>query len=171
MQHMANRPGHTPRLRFWDYSNPGVYFVTITTRDRRPSLAFQTGGCLTATAAGRIVEECWAGLPSEFAVELDSLVIMPDHLHAILRMCGPADSIRPAEHRFRPLMAEPSIVLGKVIRSWKARSTRRIRLEADPEFEWQSRYYERVVRNEAELRKLREYVDDNPRRWCQRGAG
>ena len=62
------------------------------------------------------------------------------------------------------MMADPRLLLGKVIRGWKAASTRYIRREVDPGFAWQSRYYEHVVRSERALRRIRAYIVANPAR-------
>ena len=63
------------------------------------------------------------------------------------------------------MMADPRLVLGKVIRAWKAKSTRMIHEAGDPSFAWQSRYYEHIIRNELELDQIRTYIASNPARW------
>ena len=63
---------------------------------------------------------------------------------------------------FMPMMADPAMVLGKVVRAWKARSTRLIRRTCDPGFAWQSRYYEHIIRSPAELERIRNYIELNP---------
>jgi len=62
------------------------------------------------------------------------------------------------------MMAEPRLLLGKVVRAWKAASTHQIRRVADPSFAWQSRYYEHVVRSDRALRRIRAYIASNPAR-------
>jgi len=62
-------------------------------------------------------------------------------------------------------MAQPGLQLGKVIRAWKAHSTRLIRQAGQRGFAWQSRYWERVVRNDSELRRIRRYIALNPATW------
>jgi putative transposase len=52
----------------------------------------------------------------------------------------------------------------RVVRAWKARATRLIRVEVDTAFSWQSRYFDRVIRSEEEYLQIREYIADNPRR-------
>jgi len=60
------------------------------------------------------------------------------------------------------MMSGTRPVLGKVIRSWKARSSRAIRQSGNPDFAWQSRYFEHVIRSEAALHRLRRYISENP---------
>lgn len=56
--------------------------------------------------------------------------------------------------------------LGQIVRSLKAASTRIVRAKAAPDFAWQPNYYERVVRNDRELDRMRAYVVENPARWA-----
>ena len=65
----------------------------------------------------------------------------------------------------QPMMADPRMVLGKVVRAWKARSTRLIRTTGAPGFSWQSRYYEHVIRDRPTLDRVRRYIASNPLRW------
>lgn len=66
-------------------------------------------------------------------------------------------------------MAHPGVVLGKVIRFWKARATFHIRRTGLPEFRWQTRYWERIIRTDAELLRTRRYIELNPLRWEETG--
>jgi putative transposase len=164
---MIEHPGHPPRLQSWDYAQCAAYFVTFAVAERRRVLAsIENDGTVLLSRSGQIVDECCRNLPVEFAVALDTLVIMPDHVHAILFLDPGAqvdDRKRPSG--WAPMMTDPAPVLGKVIRAWKARATRLIRTEEDPAFAWQSRFYERIVRGESGLHRVRAYIEDNPRRW------
>ena len=128
-------PGH-------NYRSEGAYFVTICTKDRVSW--FRKG------AIARIFMETWASLPSRFAgVRLDAIVVMPDHVHFIVWM---ADR-RPSN---------PSISFGEAIRQLKAVVSRRARLAGYAGFAWHRNYYEHVVRDDRDLRRVREYIKDNP---------
>jgi REP element-mobilizing transposase RayT len=192
---MPPRKGHPPRLAGWDYSRPGAYFVTFTVAGRLRCLSTVRGGRVKLGTAGEIVEQCWQELPRSFPVRLDARVIMPDHVHAILILTLPSETSRPASYRalieeeasggaltsggalinqgptgdgqgsLQPMMADPRMVLGKVVRAWKARSTRLIRTAGAPSFAWQSRYYEHVIRDRPTLDRVRQYIANNPLRW------
>ena len=176
---MGRRKGHPQRLAGWDYALAGAYFVTFQVRDRRPCLSTVAGGRVQLAPAGRPVEVCWLDLPSRFpGLVLDRMVIMPDHVHAVLFLCGalinqgPTSNQRPTSDPdptadpdptlLQPLMAQPGLQLGKVIRAWKTHATRLIRRAGGRGFAWQSRYWERVIRNESELHRIRRYIDSNP---------
>jgi len=169
LRHQQRGPGRPPRLRTWDYSNPAAYFVTFCVDRRRRCLGAVVPEGVALSAAGQIVWQVWLSLPSHFPwVELDRMVVMPDHVHGIVRInrspaaCGPGLAV--AAGRWYPLMQDSRPLLGKVVRCWKAGSTRRIRTGACPGFRWQSSYYDRVIRDETALNRTRRYVDLNPRR-------
>ncbi len=169
--------GHPPRLQHWDYSAPGAYFVTFVTGGRRCCLAEIIDGQVALAPSGAIVRRVWErDICGAFAsITLDELVIMPNHVHAIIflassltgteRLSGAVRQQSTAA-AFRPLMAERREVLGKVIRFWKAKSCAIIRRECDVSFAWQTRFYDHVIRGEAGLAALREYVSNNPMRWA-----
>jgi putative transposase len=165
---MPAAKGHPARLSSWDYSAAAAYFVTFQVYERRPILGRLLAGEVLRSAAGEIVADCWSRLPQDFPVSLDSLVIMPDHVHAIVFL---QDAASPAAKSpgWKPLMQDPANLLGKVIRAWKARATLEIRRTVGVEFGWQSRYFERVIRCGAELDRIRAYIETNPLRWAEKG--
>ena len=76
------------RLRGHDYASPGLYFVTLCKADRRPIFGTIVNGRMALTDAGRVVREEWprsAVIRRE--IELDEWVVMPNHFHAIARIC------------------------------------------------------------------------------------
>jgi len=96
---------------------------------------------------------------------------MPNHLHGIIIIVG-AQFIAPDKENHavdpQPTKEDPinrSPILGKIIRTFKALASRRIRLSGSKEFGWQRNYYEHVIRNEDSLNKIREYIITNPLRW------
>ena len=153
------------RLKGYDYSQEGAYFVTICTRNH--ALLFRD-----ETIRG-IAEQCWMEIPCHFPhVGLDEWVLMPNHLHGILVLSGDRGRCRGtacraptrASERFgRPTPGS----LPTIIRSFKAATTRRVNvLRGGPRMSvWQRNYYERVIRDEDELNRLRQYVLDNPVQW------
>jgi putative transposase len=162
---------HTPRLRSWDYGSGGAYFVTFRVQCSLAPLGSVSEGTVTLTPSGSIVDACWKALQDDFPVTLDAQVIMPDHVHAILILDGSEPLLTGENAGFRPLMSQRATTLGKVIRSWKARATLEIRRGSDPNFAWQSRYFDRVIRSQRELDRIRAYIHDNPARWWARKGG
>lgn len=154
-------PGHTPRLRGWDYSSPAWYFVSFATFQRRPCLATAEDGRFYLTPHGLVVAAAWLRLPARFSrIRLGALAIMPDQVHALVGMSGAGGgwALRPSTTKFSPMMAEPGMVLGKVIRSWKAGATWQIRHDGDELFRWQRGYHDRVVRDRSALARITTYI-------------
>ena len=139
--------GRPPRRPGWDYSKPGVYFVTLTVRGWHPWFreAGRPEGPLTA--AGSVVEDTWLRLPSMFSrVQLDQIVIMPEHVHAVI-------ILRETQG--------PSTPLGEVVRYWKGFTRTKVKA-AHPEFGWRVGFYDRIVRSQAALTMVRRYIRQNP---------
>jgi len=173
METSRQHKGHPPRLRSWDYSSVGAYFVTFVVKGKVRCLSTIEYGRLQLIRWGEIVQNCWFGLPSQFqSVILDEIVIMPNHVHAIIFLTETGmkgallhQGSTGRGSTLKPMMADPRLVLGKVIRAWKAKSTRMIHEVGDPSFAWQSRYYEHIIRNELELDRIRTYIANNPAQW------
>jgi REP element-mobilizing transposase RayT len=121
---------------------------------------------MTLNDCGRLTQGIWEGLPERFAtIALDRHIIMPNHVHGII-MVG-AQFIVPSSDRDTPSpqgTMNPAPTLGGILRTFKAVSTRLLRRHMCAEFSWQRNYYERVVRNEDELKAIREYIFNNPAR-------
>jgi putative transposase len=167
---MEDWKGHPPRLADWDYSTPSAYFVTFKVLDRQPCLGALQAGRMDLSPAGAIVERCRQRLPENHPVRLDVSVIMPDHVHAILVLNGPqpGGSDGSASRGLSPMMRDPSATLGKVVRAWKAAATHEIRRSGLPDFSWQSRFYEHIIRTRPELERVRAYIRTNPQRALRR---
>jgi len=135
------------RLSKYDYAQAGAYFVTVCTRERACLFGEVASEEIRPNAIGRIVAVCWNDIPRHNpGVDVDALTIMPNHIHGILFLGVGAGYIRP---------------LPSVMATFKAAASRRTGQAL-----WQRSYHERVIRNDDELRALREYIATNPRRWA-----
>jgi REP element-mobilizing transposase RayT len=168
------------RLKGHDYSQPGAYFVTIRTLERACLFGHVVNGEMRLNDAGEIARRGWEDIPRHFPlVELDAFVIMPNHVHGIIVIQGrgEASAIPPhvSEEQPRsdasPLQQRPNGTqpgsLSAIVQNFKSISTRimnaaRGMLRAPV---WQRNYYEHVVRNDEELKAIREYILRNPARW------
>jgi REP element-mobilizing transposase RayT len=166
------RHGRWTRLAGYDYSGPRIYFVTLKTHRCRALFWLPDIGAGRLSPVGQIVEDEWLRTRDiRPYVDLDDFIIMPDHMHAVLTLCRdrlvlpasvPTTRI-PAESVLRPRS------LGAIIGGFKAACTTRINaLRGSPGAPvWQDRYHDRVVRNQAELDRIRRYIQENPRRFLQ----
>ena len=81
------------RMKGYDYSQPGEYFVTICSAECREVFGSIVGGEVRLNSWGRAVQSCWEAIPSHFPrVELDEYAVMPDHLHGLIAIVGEADT-------------------------------------------------------------------------------
>ncbi len=156
------------RLRGYDYTSPGAYFVTMVTYQRVHLFGAIAEGDMILNAAGRIADECWRAIPNHFhRVELGAYIVMPNHVHGIIVVHEPA--VVGGQHAV-PLRQSAINVksgsLGAIVRSYKSAVTRRIRrANSDIYTVWQRNYHDRVIRNEREYRNITRYIENNPANW------
>ena len=149
------------RLREYDYSQEGAYFVTICVQNRECLFGEITDGVMTLSALGEIVREEWNGLTNHYScMTLDAFVIMPNHVHGIILLhreeLPSGDVKRKAE-------------LSELIRAFKSYSARKINevRQSKGSPVWQKRYYDIVIRGDEMLTRAREYIINNPYKWCK----
>jgi REP element-mobilizing transposase RayT len=147
------------RLEGYDYSQSGAYFVTICAYKRE--LLFEN------EETKRILEREWLNTRDlrQNAV-IDEFVVMPNHLHGIIMITqgvGAYCNTPLLQNRFK----SPSKTVGSIIRGFKSTTTRQINLlrETPGNPIWQRNYYDHIIRNEYELNKIREYLQNNPLKW------
>ena len=178
MSGRQDRPPHprrSLRLRHYDYAQAGAYFVTVCTHERRCLFGDIVDGAMRLNDVGRVVETCWATIPDHFPhAGLDAYVVMPNHVHGVIVMVPPnvgvsptgwATHASPLHHRSGP----PKRSVGAIVGSYKSVVSKRINaLRGRPGAPvWQRNYYEHVIRNEADLHRIRQYIADNPARWAE----
>lgn len=84
------------RLKEYDYSLSGGYFITICTHHNEHVLGEIIDGVMNTSPIGEIIKECWLGLPDHFSrVTLDEYIIMPNHIHGILILAEPVGARKP----------------------------------------------------------------------------
>lgn len=176
------------RLKNWDYGSPGMYFVTIYTKNQisyfGEIVTFTNENipvdCYVAsqnlatlhrnqennephldpTIIGNIAQQYWTEIPHHFAfVDLDEFQIMPNHLHGILMIDNP-DHNGWEHNQFGPQSKNS----GSIIRGYKA-GVKEFATTNKIEFWWQAKYYDRIIRTEQDLNTVREYIRNNPMNW------
>ncbi len=161
------------RLKGYDYTQAGAYFVTICVKSGLCVLSDVKNGKIELNEMGGIVRACWDDLPNHYAhVDLDAFVIMPNHIHGIIILdtddvgagLKPAPTTKPAPTKPAPTKRHG---LPEIVRALKTFSSRRInslRGTTGTAF-WQRNYYEQIIRNERHLTAVRQYIYTNPSRW------
>jgi putative transposase len=134
------------RLSGFDYGSPGAYFVPACASRRGPVFGAVRGGTVHLNTHGLIVSQALGAIPDYHDVGVDTAIVMPDHVHAILI--------------FDPTVEQ---TLSTVVGTLKARVTREVGQAL-----WQRSFYDHVIRDEADLERVREYIETNPVRWSVR---
>ncbi len=151
------------RLKGFDYSQAGAYFVTVVVRDWECSFGRVFDGAIQLNDTGRLVRDSWEWLAVQHPyVALDEYIVMPNHLHGIIVI---SDQCRGGSRTASNSM--PPKPLGRLIGAFKTVSTKRVNFASETPGKpiWQRNYYEHVIRNDKELTDIREYIVNNPIRW------
>ena len=164
------------RLRSYDYSTPGAYFVTVCTHEKRCSLSTISVGAgaldglsIQLTEQGKIVEKYILSTEQIPGMHVDKYVIMPNHIHLILVVdgnSGPSRAPAPTNGNSGPSRAPAPTNAFEGDVSSKTPANAKINKEAGENI-FQRSYHEHVIRNEADYRRIWDYIDTNPVKWTE----
>lgn len=156
------------RAHWWDYGWNGAYFVTICTQNRRHYFGEIRRGIMGLSENGIIAHQCWIDIPNHFPfVKLDAHVIMPNHVHGIIIIDKPddgRDNGRPTPNNPKNKFGPQSKNLASIVRGYKIGVTKNARL-IDPDFAWQPRFHDHIIRNTGEFDRIANYIHNNPLNW------
>ncbi len=169
---------HSVRLKDYDYSLEGLYFITVCAQDKKCLFGKITDGVMRLNEAGRMVEEWYFKLQEKYPnIACMEHIIMPNHFHCIIHIVG-AGSARPitstetpteinndeiphADDRAgKPRPYKPTV--GQIIGFFKYQTTKEVNL---PTRLWQRNYYEHIIRNQHSYEEISDYIVTNPLRW------
>lgn len=183
----------TTRLSHHNYAD-GIYFVTICTKKKLQWFGEIRDGKMELNEIGKIVETEWRKTPKiRPYVRLDDFCIMPNHIHGIIvienvETCGAhvseriktfdkqseAEKLRNEEEleieTRAPRVSTKKLVLqpkglGSILNQLKGTLTKQIHSMNYPDFSWQPRYHDHIIRSEPELTALKKYIRNNPECW------
>lgn len=161
------------RLKGYDYSQAGYYFVTICTQDKKNLLCKLVGNdaLVVPTLVGEKTIQCFYNI-SKFNknIEIDSFCLMPNHIHGVIVINNSFEQHIKNDKKYGFEIPElwGHRSLPCVIRHFKSVTTRYYNKLIDTLNKntlWQKSYYEHVIRNEIELQEIREYIINNPAKW------
>ncbi len=147
-------PNRKPtRLKGYDYSAPGAYFITICTHNRKCILGNIVGEGLCAlprnqlTRIGKEVEKTIMYINENYNnVSIDKYVIMPNHIHLIVVLDNSGGrGNRPLQKKLGHLKSNTTKKFDNIL--------------------WQRSYHDHIIRNEKDYRRIWEYIDTNPLKW------
>jgi REP element-mobilizing transposase RayT len=160
------------RMKDYDYSQAGYYFVTLCTEDKGHVLCDIIDGFTKLNNSGEMIKKWIIKLNDKYEnVQLDEFVIMPNHIHFIVVIVGADPCVSPLgiSDNAGTHMGVP---LHTIIQWFKTMSTNEyIKGVKDGQYKpfykrlWQRNYYEHVIRKDSELHEIREYIVNNPVKW------
>ena len=142
------------RLKDYDYSTPGTYFITICTKNKQKILCNIVGEGLCAlpsinlTPTGQMVNEAIDYINNNYnGVSFDKYIIMPNHVHLIVEIQAGGDGT-------------PPLRIYDIIGKFKSFTTHKY-----GKILWQRSFYDHIIRNEKDYLRVLEYIDNNPAKW------
>ena len=148
----------SPRIQGYDYAQEGAYFITVCTFDRVCLFGSVREGRSHVNGPGAAVVDCWRAIPIHSPeVQLDEFVVMPNHIHGILRIA----------HDDQPPASPGGLSIAVIVGEFKAAATKAIHeLDGFRKVRvWQRSYYDHVLRSDSALAHIRQYIVDNPLKW------
>ena len=181
------------RLKGYDYSQPGAYFITICTQNRHHLFGKIVVGEMKLNDAGKMVESIWNDIAEYYhGIEIDAFQIMPNHIHGIViitvgagpRACPELGQPQGVDELGQPQgvdeLGQPQGVaptaaglsLPDVVHRFKTMTTKRyidgVKQKRWIRFDgklWQRNYWEHIIRNDNEYNRITQYIRDNPSKW------
>jgi len=175
--HQFYRQSH--RLKGFDYSSNGFYYITICTKDRFSYFGDIIDDKMKYSDLGEITHRLWLEIPKHYPyVFLDEFIVMPNHIHGILTINRQINNNVATQDFaslpcFTPLtlghdnkFAPQSGNLGAIIRGFKI-GVKKYAIVNNLDFQWQPRFYDHIIRNQESLDRIRRYIKDNPLNWLK----
>ena len=180
------RGRRSTRLKEYDYSSEGCYFLTVCTAGKERLFGEIVDGKMVLSRLGHMVRHEWihsSNIRKE--IRLDAFILMPNHMHMLIWIKDPlvgAHGVRPEQHTERmdrgvrrtdrgvrrtPLQGVLPRSVGSLMGGFKSRTTSRYRkMHGLKEGSlWQRNYWDRIAMDDKAIWNIREYIRDNPRNW------
>ena len=153
------------RLKDFDYSTPGAYFVTICTHNRNCTLSRIVGAIhespeIQLTEYGKIADRSINSIPEHSKATIDRYVIMPNHIHLIIVI---TDNEELRAIRESPLHGRS--VISKIIGYIKMNASKEIHNRYGNVAVWQRGFHDHIIRNRNDYEKISKYIYENPIVW------
>jgi len=181
------------RLKDWDYSKEGCYFLTICCKERQSFFGRIENNKMLLSEIGSIASQFWMEIPNHFAhTRVDEFVVMPNHLHGIIILdyshvgsrhgvtlqsthdysVGPCHGMAYQNHGMSlPIQNTNQFSkplknsVSVIINQFKSSVKRWCNKNGFANFEWQSRFYDQIIHDESSIQNIRRYINNNPANW------
>lgn len=159
------------RLQGYDYSQAGLYFITICCYEKECLFGEVKNGEMILNNAGKIADDCWLEIPKHFPNAVShEFIIMPNHVHGIIELTQNnigtvgVENFQPRlqRHEFQKMIPRS---IASIIKGYKIGVTKWMRSNTPVHSVWQRNYYEHIIRNEQSYQLISRYIVNNPRKW------
>ena len=175
------------RLKNWDYRSNGAYFITICTHNREhffgEIILDRNDKTMKLSEIGKLAEKYWLEITNHFSfVELGNFVVMPNHIHGILIInneslqnngslihheslqCNDSTGNMDKKNQHYSDISPKSGSISTIIRSYKSIVSKHGH-KINSEFNWQSKFYDIIIRNSISFERIQTYLENNPSNW------
>lgn len=165
------------RLKSWDYSCNGFYYVTICVKNSEHIFGEIIDNEMVLSEIGKIAHQNWINMIEHFKnIEIDEFIIMPNHIHGIILINNEQLPCRDViynvstnepqsqKNEYFSNLSPSKNTLSVVIRTYKASVTRDCK-KNNLFLEWQQRFYENIIKEEESLDTIKKYIKNNPLNW------
>ncbi len=160
---MADLPKRKPaRLKEYDYSVPGAYFVTVCTHQKLHLFGKVVNGEMQLNDLGTIVHQEILKIEAHYDnVKVDKFIVMPNHVHMIIVLLD-AEGINP----FPTKQYDIPNIIGK-LKAGVTRIVGNVFMHSANKPIWQRSFHDHIIRNEQDYLKIWNYIDTNAGKWEQ----
>lgn len=160
------------RLKGFDYTKEGAYFITICTHNSQHFFGEVVEGEMQLNEVGKIANEYLSQIPNHFSkVEIGEYIVMPNHVHCVLilhpksagtrHVASVLDSESKMNAFGKPIPGSVSVI----IQQFKSSVKRWCNKNKFEDFKWQSRFYDVIIRDDNAYRRIANYIIENPKKW------
>jgi len=153
------------RLKGYDYASEGAYFITICTKYRNHYFGEIIDGEMMVNEIGKIANLLWGEIIKHYtSARLGAFVVMPNHIHGIIIIDYSINIPDPVSVGTGHDPTKRKNTVSNMVGSFKSAVTRSAR-DINPDFNWQTRFYDHIIRNQEDYDRIERYIMNNPANW------
>lgn len=155
------------RLKNWDYATNATYFITICVKDMAMAFGQIINGDMYLNDLGTIANNEWqktAEIRADMNLKLDAFVVMPNHFHAIIAIGENRYNSSADPDKEKGQFGPQAKNLASIVRGYKSAVSREAKA-IYPDFKWQAKYHDHIIRDEESYIHIHNYIINNPLNW------
>jgi len=172
------------RKRGYDYSQPGIYFLTTCCKYRIHHFGYIENGEMVFNDSGKIACEQIEWLRNQYSnIIIHNSVVMPNHVHLLVELVGTGLDLSASESNNGSInrtgrdlscdinertgrdLSLPAKSISTLMGAFKTTASAKIHANGNPDFNWQRSFHDHIIRNEPSYQRIYEYITENPKNW------